>query len=764
MKKLLVLTFVLLLSAGATADRGDMYFFIGTPDGSDLAVGIDKWVPVNVYFQCGPDFTGPADTTEAVLGADLTYPLGINNCYVDAFDSLQCVFHFPFTQWDSKAFQNLYEDFYNDGTCDWDSYSFQGFAELFPPYDSPLMDSDVPALGLTFGVHTLNRPEVLDSVICDAVGPGEDPISGLANCGDPAGGQGYNVIEEFACWWFSPNQAPTIELLYQPGEYCSYEDFQLLFDVVDPDEGDVVDVSSTLGTPVLLGTEPEGDGTRFHYALDFDMEEACGECLSDSVFITANDGNNDPVTEYGGYVTLLGLMTASMDPAIYIWPGMEEWMPVYLDVCAECFCLGGFVFTIEWDASIFTYTDIMPGTMLLGGEYWNVNVGVSGPGTLRVTFINDLNNQEPVEPICGLLEEPLFYVKFLLDPGFPYNEYTDFCSPVCFMFDADGENHYEFNNVSDDGGYHVWFNDGCDDAPDSVQYGTLELDFECGNLKVVGDHSVFAGDINWNGFPFEVGDAVLLANHLIDPIAYPFNLRQMFASDVNNDGIQASIADLIYLINVINGYGLPKVAPLDVVATVSIPAEAYGDMAVRVTSQSAVGGALIEINHTGVELGAPVAEGMDIRYSDNGDVMTVVVYNMESVSFAPGTNILFTVPVQSEGAVSLGDVSVSDNRGALLDARGEVTAPIPTEFSVNQNFPNPFNAKTSIRFGLPTDADVTVNIYNVAGQLVESMDLGHTQAGTHSIVWDASDVASGIYFYKVAAGDYNETMKMTLLK
>lgn len=762
MKKLLVLTFVLLLAAGATADRGDMFFFIGTPDGSNLAVGIDKWVPVEVFYQSGPDFTGPADTTEAVLGADLTYPLGINNGYVDAFDELACAFHFPFSQWDSKSFQNLYEDFFNDGTNTWDSYSFQGFAELFPPYNSPLMDSDVPALGLTFVVHTLNRPEVLDSVICNAVGAGEDPISGPANCGDPAGGQGYNVIEEFSCWWFSPNQPP--EIFVTPIDECTYVDFQMTFDVRDPD-GDPVVVTSTFGTVVLLGSTPDGDeAIIWNYALDFDMEEACGQCLSGDITITATDNNNDPVTADGGSITLLGLMTASMDPAIYIWPGMEEWMPIYLDVCGDCFCLGGFVFTIEWDASVFTATDVMRGAALMGGEYWNVNYGVAGPGTLRVTFINDLNNQIPVEDICGLLEEPIFFVKFLLDPGFPYNEYTDFCSPVCFMYDADGQNHYDFNNVSDNGGYHVWFNDGCDDAPDSVQFGTLELDFECGNLKVVGDHSVFAGDINWNGFPFEVGDAVLLANHLIDPDNYPFNLRQMYASDVNDDGIQASIADLIYMINVINGYGTPKVAPLDVVATVAIPADAYGDMDVRITSQSAVGGALVEINHTGVQLGAPVAEGMDIQYSDNGDVMTVVVYNMEAVSFAPGTNVLFTVPVQSEGAVSLGNVSVSDNRGALLDARGEVTAPIPTEFSVNQNFPNPFNAKTSISFGLPTDADVTVNIYNVAGQLVESFDLGHTQAGTHSIVWDASDVASGVYFYKVAAGDYNETMKMTLLK
>jgi hypothetical protein len=453
-----------------------------------------------------------------------------------------------------------------------------------------------------------------------------------------------------------------------------------------------------------------------------------------------------------------------MDPALYIWPGESEWMPVYLDVCADCFCLGGFVFSIEYDASILTVTDVVRGAALMGGEYWNVNYNVDGPGTIRVTFINDLNNQTPVEEICGFLQEPLFLMEFALEGDITYP--TNFCVDICFMFDGVGEDHYDYNNVSDAGGYHVWMNDGCDDAPDSTQYGTLLLEMECGNIKVLDEHNVNRGDINLNGFPYDVGDVVLLANHLIDPAAFPFTLRQMIASDVNLDGFRATIADLIYMINVVNGIITPggKVAPLDAVATVAMPVDAYGDVDVTIASDLSVGGALVSINHTGVELGVPIVSGMNIDYRDNGDVMTVLVYNEDAVSFAPGANVLFTVPVLTEGAISFGDVSVSDNRGALLDARTALDAPLPAEFSVSQNFPNPFNAKTSLSFALPTPAITNINIYNVAGQLVESMDLGQMNAGHHSVIWDASDVASGIYFYKVSAGDNNETMKMTLLK
>jgi len=333
------------------------------------------------------------------------------------------------------------------------------------------------------------------------------------------------------------------------------------------------------------------------------------------------------------------------------------------------------------------------------------------------------------------------------------------------MYDLEGEDNYQLNNVTDEAGYHVWFNDVCDDAPDSTQYGTFDLDLVCGNIKVMNEHNVVLGDLNWNGYPYEAGDIVVLANYLIDPIANPLNLRQMYSSDVNEDGIRGSIADLIYLINYVNGYdGFGKLAPLDVVATVTMPAVVAGNVDVTINSEAAVGGARVEIAHAGVELGVPTVEGMDVEFSDNGEVMTVIVFNMDSQAFAAGTNTLFTLPVLGEGSVTINDVQVADARGALLDARSEVAAAIPEFFAVNQNYPNPFNAKTSISFGLPTTSDVTINIYNVAGQLVESMDLGNVAAGNHSVVWDASDVASGVYFYKVAAGNYTETMKMTLLK
>jgi hypothetical protein len=730
-----------------------VYGYMGTDFGGGakladtLIVKLNDWNEISVFL-CGdsPD----------VYGADMNFAFGINTAICDTLTGID--FSYPFSEWDKHEFKNYNYDFITD----WDCLSAVGFTNLIND-DNPWFNATVPAEAFSMDVRTVNEPSYIGEYFCDAIGPGRDPFQGWPNMGDTLAGVGYVVHTFAACLFFSPNQAPTITPFDLPTD-CTYEDFVAPFDVMDPD-GDALIVTSTAGTVVLVGQTPDGDAITYHYELVFDMEDYCGECFNDDVIITADDENNDPVTYNAGNLTILGKMTASMDPALYIWPGFEEWMPVMFDPCGPCFCLGGFVFTIYWDASILEVTDVMAGDILLTGEYWNVVYNVAGPGTIRVVFFNEHTNQEPAPPICfDQMGEPpfeLFKLKFLLNPEYQYD--VNYCTPICFL------NEYPtwtYNAVTDQDGYHIWFDDGCTEAPpDSIEYGTMFLELICGNIKVMNEHNVVHGDLNWNGYPFEIGDVVLFANHLIDPVGYPFNLRQMFASDVNGDGLQATIADLIYMINVLNfGPGAGKVAPLDVIASVSMPADTYGDVDVRITSEASVGGAVVSINHTGVELGVPYLEGMNVEYSDNGDVMTVLVYNLEGNAFASGTNVLFTVPVLSEGNVTITDVAVSNNQGALLDARAEMVAPIPTDFSVAQNFPNPFNAKTSIKFGLPTDADVTVDIYNVAGQLVNSMDLGHLYAGHHSVVWDASDVASGVYFYKVSAADFTKTMKMTLLK
>ncbi|UCC78991.1 MAG: T9SS type A sorting domain-containing protein [Candidatus Zixiibacteriota bacterium] len=89
---------------------------------------------------------------------------------------------------------------------------------------------------------------------------------------------------------------------------------------------------------------------------------------------------------------------------------------------------------------------------------------------------------------------------------------------------------------------------------------------------------------------------------------------------------------------------------------------------------------------------------------------------------------------------------------------------LPREFSVAQNYPNPFNAGTNISFALPQQSEVKVEVYNLLGQKTATLFDGLLPAGNHTVTWDASEVASGVYYYKISAGDYSAIRMMTLLK
>ncbi|MBD3234392.1 MAG: T9SS type A sorting domain-containing protein [candidate division Zixibacteria bacterium] len=95
---------------------------------------------------------------------------------------------------------------------------------------------------------------------------------------------------------------------------------------------------------------------------------------------------------------------------------------------------------------------------------------------------------------------------------------------------------------------------------------------------------------------------------------------------------------------------------------------------------------------------------------------------------------------------------------------GEVGENLPTDFALSQNYPNPFNPTTTFEYELPADSDVKFEIYNIAGQRVATLIDGEVHAGYHTITWDGSHYSSGIYFYKLTAGDKVFTKRMTLLK
>ena len=103
-----------------------------------------------------------------------------------------------------------------------------------------------------------------------------------------------------------------------------------------------------------------------------------------------------------------------------------------------------------------------------------------------------------------------------------------------------------------------------------------------------------------------------------------------------------------------------------------------------------------------------------------------------------------------------------------LDADSTISI-LPETYRLEQNYPNPFNPSTTVGYYLPKKGDISLSIYNILGQLIETFEISERTAGYHSVEWNGkdnrnNDVSSGIYFYRLMAGQYVETKKMVLLR
>ncbi len=158
---------------------------------------------------------------------------------------------------------------------------------------------------------------------------------------------------------------------------------------------------------------------------------------------------------------------------------------------------------------------------------------------------------------------------------------------------------------------------------------------------------------------------------------------------------------------------------------------------------------------------------------DNIQILTDTLCNNLNNTFYPlkiwaidnngNTSLSFKAPSVKTGCL---DICIQ-NPGARIGFRAESTLPTTTELL--GNYPNPFNPTTVIAYRLPATAKVSVSIYNLLGQIVRTYYQGEQSAGEHRVTWDSRDengqnVASGMYFYKLVAGDFIATRKMVLLK
>jgi hypothetical protein len=89
---------------------------------------------------------------------------------------------------------------------------------------------------------------------------------------------------------------------------------------------------------------------------------------------------------------------------------------------------------------------------------------------------------------------------------------------------------------------------------------------------------------------------------------------------------------------------------------------------------------------------------------------------------------------------------------------------VPAFYTLSQNYPNPFNPTTTIHFVLPHKSHVTLTVYNTLGQRVAVLVNNETAAGSHEVLFDAANLASGMYFYRLHAGGFVSVKKLVICK
>ena len=165
-----------------------------------------------------------------------------------------------------------------------------------------------------------------------------------------------------------------------------------------------------------------------------------------------------------------------------------------------------------------------------------------------------------------------------------------------------------------------------------------------------------------------------------------------------------------------------------------------------------------------------------VARDDDGDTLTYgLTVHPAFLSINATTGLVSGMPAQSDIGDHPVTIEANDGRGGITTQSYtlHVMSPIgidpfsnqiPTEFVIFQNYPNPFNPVTHIRYGIPQAAHVTVDVYNSLGQKVTDLVNQYQPAGYHLAAFDATRLASGIYFYRINAGSYQKVMKMMLMK
>jgi hypothetical protein len=182
----------------------------------------------------------------------------------------------------------------------------------------------------------------------------------------------------------------------------------------------------------------------------------------------------------------------------------------------------------------------------------------------------------------------------------------------------------------------------------------------------------------------------------------------------------------------------------------------------------------------------PRGSGYDVKVDSCKSASLDIVANDIDKGVQNESALFEEVAVDSSGAIRLALRTITPNLQLGIDNNGDGVVDttvkpttyivsslkespgagtlVPSSFALEQNFPNPFNPLTTIRYGIPTCSIVKLSVYNTLGQQVALLQDGEQEAGYHEVKFDGSGLSSGVYFYRLTAGTFVETKKLLLVR
>ncbi len=443
------------------------------------------------------------------------------------------------------------------------------------------------------------------------------------------------------------------------------------------------------------------------------------------------------------------------------WPGQRGvHLPIYLDSRDY---IGGFNILITYDVTVAELVEVQPYPAL---ESFSFHLSGDGTDQLKIVGLCDLPNSIDTPPIPPGRNRPL--VDLIVNLSSYFN---DFSVPVRFITEKCGD-----NVLTDSLGLYMWSTDP-ECPPDTVPgnpHPNPALDLVNGSIYL---QKVDKGDVNLDGLRYNIADAVYFCGYLLGDVTLMDPPRQGAASDINGDGHFWSIADLIMLVNIVNGNIPPPPKPLLPPGETMVNlVEENGLMAVQPDLTTSLGGVYFVFQYQG-RIGSPFltkrSRGMRLETRDDGSKLRVVLYSLEGGEIAGGDGPILMIPV--EGEISLERAELADEDGRLIYGKVSSESVNPGVFALSQNYPNPFNSTTAISYQLSvvSQSHITLRVYNIAGQLVRTLVDEGQGPGVYSVSWDGRDVqghevGSGVYFYRLKVeGDglkVSETRRMILLR